>query len=165
MEMLELVSKLEAIATQAKKMPITGQKVVDTELLLEVAQQMRLAMPRNLQEAQELLERREQIVNQTMLDARRLRATAESDARVLVNESELVRNAKARGADVIEDANRKAERIMALAEQDARQRREDADKYSQETLHKMEQQVAAVLNMIQAGQRVLVSPNLGHHSN
>ena len=100
-----------------------------------------------------------------MLDARRLRATAESDARVLVNESELVRNAKGRGAEVIEDANRKAERIMALAEQDARQRREDADRYSQETLHKMEQQVAAVLNMIQAGQRVLVSSNVGHHSN
>ena len=66
---------------QARKMPITGRSMVDAERLLELVDQMRLATSRaTLQEAQEVLERREQIVNQTMLDARRIRATAEGDA-------------------------------------------------------------------------------------
>lgn len=155
MEILELVDKLEAMAAQARKMPITGRAMLDAEKLLELTDQMRLSIPRNLHEAEEVLERREQIVSQTMIDARRLRATAEGDARALVDESELVKSARLQADDILEEAGRRAERIIAVAEQEARRRRDGADQYCQQSLEQLEGQVTSVLNTIHAGQRLL----------
>ena len=155
MEILELIDKLETMASQAKKVPITGRAMLDAERLLELIDQMRLAVPRNVQEAQDVLERREQIVSQTMLDARRIRATAEADARALVEESELTKSAKKRGEEVYAEAELKADRLLSAVEAEARQRFAGADQYCQDALATLEEQVVKVLNTIHAGQRVL----------
>ena len=41
MEILELVDKLEAMAAQARKTPITGRAKIDAEKLLELTELMR----------------------------------------------------------------------------------------------------------------------------
>ena len=155
MEILDLVDKLESMALQAKKMPITGRAMIDPERLLELIDQMRLAIPRNIQEAQEVLDRREQIINQTMLDARRIRATAEADSRHLVEESELVKSAKKRCEELMADAEQKAQRLLQAAETEARNRRAGADQYCQDVLEKLESEVQKVMDTISAGKRVL----------
>ena len=155
MEILDLIDKLEAMATHAKRMPITGRAMIDADRLVELIDQMRLTVPRNIQEAQEVLDRREQIVNQTMLDARRIRATAETDARALVDESELVKTAKVRGEEILVDAAHRAERIVAMGDAEGRRIQAGSDQYAQDTLAKLEEQVLSVLNVIHAGQRVL----------
>ena len=155
MEILELIDKLESMAGQSRRVPITGRAMIDADKLLELIDQMRLAVPRNVQEAQEVLERREQIINQTMLDARRIRATAEQDARHLVEDSEMVKLAKRRSEEMIAEAEAKAHRMFAAVEADARNRRAGADKYSLDALTELEEQALAVLNTIHAGQRAL----------
>ena len=55
MEILELVDKLEAMANQAKKIPMAGRAMVDAEAMLDLIDQIKLSMPRNLQDAQEVL--------------------------------------------------------------------------------------------------------------
>ena len=155
MEILELIDKLEGIAGRSRRVPITGRAMIDSEKLLELIDQMRLAVPRNVQEAQEVLERREQIINQTMLDARRIRATAEQDARHLVEDSEMVKVAKRRSDEIIAEAEARAHRMLGAVETDARARRAGADRYSQEALAELEEQVLVLLNTIHAGQRVL----------
>jgi vacuolar-type H+-ATPase subunit H len=155
MEILNLIDKLERMATRAKRMPITGRAMIDAEKLVELIDQMRLTVPRNVQEAQEVLDRREQIVSQTMLDARRIRATAETDARALVDESELVKSAKKRAEEMLAEAALRAERIIAAGETEARRRTAGADQYAQDSLAGLEEQVLGVLNVIHAGQRIL----------
>ena len=51
MELLSLIDKLENLATQSTKVPLTGKTMVGAEKLLELVDQMRLAVPRDLQEA------------------------------------------------------------------------------------------------------------------
>ena len=155
MEILELIDKLEALAGQSRRVPITGRAMLDADKLLELIDQMRLAVPRNVQEAQEVLERREQIINQTMLDARRIRATAEQDARHLVEDSEMIKVAKRRSEEISVEAEARAHRMLAAVETDARNRRAGADKYSMDALSELEEQALAVLNTIHAGQRAL----------
>ena len=155
MELLDLVDRLEGIAVQAKKMPMSKRSMIDAEELLGIIDQMRVAMPRDLQEAREIMERREQIVNQTMTDARRIRSTAEGDARLLVNETEMAKAAQERGREIIEDANARAARIIGVAEQEAQRQRAGADDYSRDSLAGLEERVSSVLNEIHAGQRAL----------
>lgn len=155
MDILEQIDQLEALASQAKRMPITGAAMIDAERLVGIIDQMRLAVPRNVQEAQEVLERREQIINQTMLDARRIRAVAETDARTLVDESELVKSAKKRGDEIVAEAEQKAMRMIEQTEQHIRSKLAGADQYAQEALAGLEEQALKILNVIHAGQRIL----------
>ena len=155
MEILDLIDKLETLATHARRVPITGRAMIDAERLIELIDQMRLTVPRNVQEAQEVLERREQIVSQTMLDARRIRATAETDARALVEESELVKSAKKRAEELMLEVEQRVQRGIAAGDAEARRRRDGGDQYAQDSLAKLEEQVLGVLNVIHAGQRIL----------
>jgi vacuolar-type H+-ATPase subunit H len=155
MEILDLIDKLEAMASQAKRVPITGSAMIDADRLIALIDQMRLTIPRNVQEAQEVLERREQIVSQTMLDARRIRATAETDARALVDESELIKVAKRRSDELLAETEVRAQRILVQAGLDVRKKQAGADQFAQDSLAKLEEQVLAVLNVIHAGQRIL----------
>ena len=155
MDILELIDKLESMTVQAKKVPMTGRAMIGAEQLAELIDQMRIAIPRSIHEAQDVLDRREAIVNQTMLDARRVRATAESDARTLVQDNELTRAAKKRGDDLYAEAQTKAEHLLAAVEAEGRQRRAEADQYCQDALATLEEQLVLVLNTIHTGQRVL----------
>jgi vacuolar-type H+-ATPase subunit H len=155
MDILEHIDKLELMTSQAKRVPITGLAMIDTERLEGLIDQMRLAVPRNVQEAQEVLDRREQIINQTMLDARRIRSVAEADARGLVDESELVKLAKKRGDELVAEAQERAARLLQAVEVQVRKKQAGADEFAQESLAQLEEQVRNVLNVIHAGQRVL----------
>jgi hypothetical protein len=155
MDILEHIDRLEVMTTQAKRVPITGRAMIDAERLEGLIDQMRLAVPRNVQEAQEVLERREQIINQTMLDARRIRAVAETDARALVDESELLKLAKKRGDEIVAAAEERAARLVQAVEGQVRKKQAGADQFAQDSLAKLEEQVLNVLNVIHAGQRVL----------
>jgi vacuolar-type H+-ATPase subunit H len=108
-----------------------------------------------VQEAQEVLDRREQIINQTMLDARRIRAVAETDARGLVDESELVKLAKKRGDEIVAEAQERAARLLQAVEVQVRKKQAGADQFAQDSLVQLEEQVLNVLNVIHAGQRIL----------
>ena len=155
MDMLEHINNLEVLVSQAKRVPITGRAMIDADKLVELIDQMRLAVPRNVQEAEEVLDRREQIINQTMLDARRVRASAETDARTLVDESELTRSAKKRSDEIIAEGEERAARLLQAAEQQARKKMAGVDQYAQDSLAGLEEQLLTVLNSVHAGQRVL----------
>ena len=100
MELMYLIDKLEDLAAGAKKMPITGRTMVDRERLVELVEQLRFAVPKNIQEATEVIEHRSQLISQTANEVRRLRATAErevADARR--REHDACREQGARGGD------------------------------------------------------------------
>ena len=130
MEILELIDKLEAIAGTAKKVPMTGRTMIDAEKLLGLIDQMRLAVPKNVQEAQEVLDRREQVLEQTKLDARRIKVVAENESRALVDESELTKSAKTKADALIREAEEKRDKIIAAIEAEVRQRSAGADQYA-----------------------------------
>jgi len=159
MDMLDHINNLEDLVVHAKRVPVTGRAMIDADRLVELIDQMRLAVPRNVQEASEVLDRREQIISQTMLDARRVRASAESEARTLVDESELTRSAKKRSDEIVAEGEERAARLLEAAEVQARKKMAGVDQYAQESLAQLEEQLLNVLNSIHAGQRVLTPAN------
>ena len=126
--------------------------------LLELVDQMRLSVPRSVEEAQEVLEKREQIINQSMMDARRIKASAETDARNRVDESEVLREGQKRAEELIDQAQMKATRVLEQVEEEVINRRRGADEYAQEALRKLEEEVENVLGTVRRGLMVL-DPN------
>ncbi len=64
---------------------------VDSETLLEVVDQLRVAVPQNIAEAEEVLRKREDLLNQSLGEARRIRASAENEFRSRVDDTELLK--------------------------------------------------------------------------
>ena len=112
---------------------------------------MRVAVPKDIMEAEEVLQRRDDILSQSLVEARRIRATAESDYRSRIDESELMKKAEEEAARVVEEAQQKTQRILDIADSDAKTRRASSDQYAQDVLYKLEQQVAGILSTVRHG--------------
>lgn len=162
MDLLNLVDKLESMATASGKFPGTRKIMVEQEKLLELVDQMRLGIPRDIVEAEELMARREVIINQSLLDARRIKSSAEEEGRSKVHDSEIMSQAQKKAeqlvveaqeqADgIVMDAQKKAHRLMQDAQSFADQRFEEANQYAHETLYHLEMHLSTVLNSVRRG--------------
>lgn len=130
---------------------------VDAEKLLELVDQLRVAVPQDVSEAEEVLRKREDLLNQSLGEARRIRASAENEFRSRIDDNELIQEARKQSEKLVEEAQGKAQRILDTADSDANTRRSSADQYSQEVLYKLEQEVAGLLGTVRNGIEVLES--------
>lgn len=124
---------------------------MDPDKLSALVDQMRVTVPREIKEAEELLERREDLLGQSLVEARRIRASAESEFRSRVDESELVKKSQEEVAKILEAAQQNAQRVLAVADADAKTRRASADQYAQDVLYQLEQQIANILSTVRHG--------------
>jgi hypothetical protein len=124
--------------------------------------QLRLAVPKDVQEAQEILTKKEGVLNQALLEARRIKSSAEEESRSRVDQTEVMRAAndkaeeilsdnKKRADAMVQDSQRKAHAIMKEAQSFYDTRRQEANHYTQETLYKLEQELSTLLNSVRRG--------------
>lgn len=159
MEILELIDALEELVMQARRLPVGGNLVVDRKRVLDVIDQMRLAVPADLREATQVLETRDQILAEARDHARALVEQAERERTRRLNESEILAEAQERSQHMLIDAEARAREIITDAESTAathlteaanasRQQMMDADQYALEILHRTEQQLQSFLESI-----------------
>ncbi|MCS7206424.1 MAG: hypothetical protein NZ951_00570 [Dehalococcoidia bacterium] len=169
MEILSLIDRLETLITSSPRVPATKKVIVDTERVLELVDHLRLAVPRDVQEAQEILARREGVVNAALLEARKIKADAEREASARLEQSEIVKQAQAKAEEIlaeakqradmlVAEAQRKAQRILADTQATAEQRMTEASRYAQEVLYRLEESLSGALNSVRRGLDALETP-------
>ena len=162
MEILTLVDKLETTITSSARLPATHKVVVDLDRMLELVDQMRLAIPKDVQESQEMLVQREAIINQALLDSRRIKASAEEESRNQVDQSQIVKEATEKAEELLADAKRRSDALMQDAQQKAHDltneaqsygdsRIKESNRYAHEVLARLEMQLSGVLNSVRLG--------------
>ncbi|MFH1560518.1 MAG: hypothetical protein ABID84_03815 [Chloroflexota bacterium] len=155
MELSSLIEKLEEVVSSGTGVPATGRILVEREKLTDLVSQIRIAFPADIQEAQDLLQMRENVISQALLEARRIRSAAEEEARARLTESEVTKDAHKRSEEIIEEAQRRAQRILDETDAQANVRRTGADQYAQATLQKLEEELSQVINTIRHGIEVM----------
>ena len=162
MEILNHVDQLEALATSAGRVPKTRKVIIDLDKVLQIVDQMRLDIPKDIQEAEVVIDKREALLNQSLLDARRMKAAAEEESRLKVGESEITEGARQQAEEIlaeakqradalVQDAQRKAHSTMQDAQAFGEGRVNEADAWSFETLKELEQHLSMVLNSVRRG--------------
>ena len=136
---------------------MSKRTLIEPDRLLELVDQLRVAVPEDIAEAEEMLRKREEILNHSLGEARRIRASAETEYRSRVDESELVKETRKQAEKIVEEAQQKAQHILDMVDSDAATRRASADLYSQDVLYKLEQEVTNVLSTVRNGIEVLES--------
>lgn len=159
MEILDLIDSLEELVVQARRLPVGGNLVVDRKRMLDVIDQMRLAIPTDLRQAQQIIETRDQIGEEAHQKAQISLRRAEQERNRLLEENSIVREAQERSQAMLIDAEARARQAIAEADataashlseaaEAAAKQLDDADQYALEVLHRLENQMQAFLESI-----------------
>src|SRR5688572_13075522 len=162
MDLLHLVDRLEELVATAQKMPIGSRAIVDRRRLLDVVDQMRIAIPQEVCEAQQIVAERDARRREAEEEARLVVARAEDRAARMVEQHELTLAARRRAEEVAAEAERRLELRIEQANADiearigesrrlASQQMDAADEYAQELLARLDQQLQAFVSSVQSG--------------
>jgi uncharacterized protein YqfA (UPF0365 family) len=140
MDILHLVDRLEELLNQSRPFPFTHNVIVDEDRMLDIIDQMRVAIPDEVKKAQQVLAQRDRTMAQAQEEANRTLAIAREKGDQLVERDAIVQAAQAR-----------AEQVMAQARADAEKARQDADVYTMDQLTHLEVELDRILNQVRNG--------------
>jgi len=129
--------------------------MVDSDRLVGIVGELQNSIPADIQEASEVLKQKDSIINQAHLEARRIKETAQEELKTKVSQAEIVKTAEGKADGIVQDSERKADRIITTAESEGAIRRDGADKYARETLFDLEERLANLLGQVRKGIDVL----------
>ncbi len=126
------------------RVPLTNNVVVDQGAVLELVDQIRVAMPEEVRQAQRITGEAERIVEHAREESDAIIARAQEQAAHMLEERELVRLAQQRAGEILEQANREAGDV-----------RHGADEYAAGVLIRLEGEVTKALTSIKHGIEML----------
>jgi cell division septum initiation protein DivIVA len=134
------VERLEGMLANGKKLPLTSSVVVDQAAALELIDELRHAIPEEVQSARRINAEGERILERANQEAERIVARAQEQAAQLIDEQGLT-----------EAAEVESRRLVAEAGADADETRRGADDYAADVLLRLEAEVSRVLGQIERG--------------
>ena len=140
MDILHLVDRLEELLNQSRPLPFTHNVMVDEDRMLDIIDQMRVAIPDEVKKAQQLLSQRDRILAQAQEEANRTLAIAREKSEQLLERDAIVQAAQAR-----------ADQVINQARVDAEKERLDADQYVVDQLSRLEMELERTMTQVRNG--------------
>jgi len=149
MDILQLIDRLEELFNESKAFPFTHNVLVDEDRMLELIDQMRIAIPEEVKKAQQLIAQRDRVMAQAQEEANRTLALAREKADALTQKD-----------SIAVEAQRRAEQIKAQALIDAENTRADADNYVLDSLTQLQNELDKISGQVRNGIRKLEDEQL-----
>lgn len=143
MEFINCLNQLIQKIEESPKIPMTGRKIIDEEVL-ELLDRIKVILPEEIVQAQQLLEQREQILAEARYEGERLIKEKENYITKMSNDNEITRRAQQLADQTVENAKKIAEETI-----------EGANAYAEEVLGKMEESLLLTLQTIRKGRQKL----------
>ncbi len=132
----ELVNMLYDMVSEAWALPFGAEKcLLEKEKVLDLVDEIRVNLPKDLEQARVIVENRNDILAQAKREAEAIKRAAEDRARHMVAEDEIVITTK-----------QKANEIMTAAETKAKELRYAANEYADDTLRRLEDVITQALS-------------------
>jgi len=144
MDILQLIDRLEELFNQSKSIPLTRNVMVDEDRMLDIIDQMRIAIPEEVKKAQQLLGQRDRVLAQAQEEANRTLELARQKADQLVAKDM-----------VVQEASRRAEQILVQARTEGENTRADADEYIMDSLNQLQAELERITNQVANGIRTV----------
>lgn len=162
MDILHLIDRLEEMASEARRLPVGGGLVISRQRLVDVIDRMRVAVPREVYDARDVLERRDHVLRSAQEEAVQLVEQSKAEMEKRLAQTEVVKAAEDRAREVVAEAQARAQDLLRSAEEQARGRLDDAqqssrsqmreaDVYALQTLKRLEQELDGFLATVRKG--------------
>ena len=144
MDILHLIDRLEELFNNSKAVPLTRNVMVDEDKMLDIIDQMRISIPEEVKKAQQFIAQKDRFLAQAQEEANRTVEIARQKAEDLVHRDMIV-----------QEAQRRAEQIVAQARADADATRRDADDYVADALRHLQDELEKLTNQVRNGIRTM----------
>lgn len=138
------MDRLEAVLGAGLRLPLGSKVVVDEGEILDILDQMRVAIPEEIKEARRTVQERERILAQAQKEAEGIVIAAQERVAFMLQDRELLKAAENRSQAIIEEAREKSRQLQA-----------DADQYALDTLTNLENELLKILNTTRGGIEML----------
>jgi vacuolar-type H+-ATPase subunit H len=153
-DIYHFIDRLEKLLNESWRMPLSAYLVINEDDFLDVIDQMRTAIPREIRDAEKIQRERERVIAQAEEEADRIVQRAREQSDQLLSDHEIIQAAAKREQTIIERARKEAEVLKS-----------EADEYAREVLvalneqvGAMEDQIAGLLKTVQNGLSALSLP-------
>ena len=162
MDLLHLVDQLEELVAGSKKVPIGNRVMLPYDRILEIIDELRIAIPNDVREAEELVSQKSSMMRSAEEEAKLVLSTAESKASSLMDEHEIVQSARSKADQIIQQGENNLKDRINQANQEIKKRIEDsrilaqqemgaADNYAKQLLERLDRQLQAFISSVHTG--------------
>lgn len=144
MDILHLIDRLEELFNHSRPIPFTHNVIVDEDRMLDLIDQMRVAIPEEVKKSQQLLAQRDRLLAQAQEEANRTLSIARDKSDQLTERDPIVQAAQSRADQVVIQARHESERI-----------KREADEYVLETLRRLEMELERSMSQVRNGIQAL----------
>ena len=160
MEILDLIDSLESLVVHARRLPVGSNLVIDRRGILDLIDQLRLAVPADVRQAAQILEQREHVLLDAQQRAQVVVEDAQKTREQLLNETTMLTEAQERSQAIIIDAEARARQTVAEADataaahlseaaEAATNQLGDADRYALSVIERLQGDVRAILESLE----------------
>jgi len=139
-----LVERLEALVVNARKVPMTSQVILEQAAVLDLIDQMRVAIPEEVRQARRVNQESERVVQKAREEAEGIIGAAQEQAALLLQDQAILREAESRAEDIDRGARSKADETMR-----------GADQYAADVLVRLESDLVKTLSIVKKSLEVL----------
>jgi vacuolar-type H+-ATPase subunit H len=140
MDILHLVDRLEELFNTSRPIWLTHNVIIDENRMLDIIDQMRVAIPEEIKKAQQVITQRDRIMAQAKEEANRTISLAREKAEKQLQNNEMMQSAKIKADEIINQAHKEAVQI-----------RQEADQYILETLSNLELTLERLTSQVRNG--------------
>ena len=144
LDIIFLLERLESLVATGRSLPLTRSAVVDRDAVLDLVDQLRVAIPEEVRAAKRINSEGERIIEKAEEEATRIVSRAQEQAAFLIAERGLLELAEEEGRRIIGEAQDAGDEVRA-----------GADEYALQILATLEAEVTKALAGIQKGMAVL----------
>ena len=173
----DALNQIEEAVLDSPRLPVMGRTMINEDDLLDQLDAVRLNLPGAFQQAQQLLEQRNELLSEAEQYAQEIVTTAEKQAAIILNETTILRQAEQQAQQLRlqveqECAALRSQTMMEIEQLQNQTRQEcdelrktsiaechaiqtDADTYADQVLQRMETQFSEMLDVISNGRQQL----------
>ena len=144
LDIIFLLERLESLVATGRSLPLTRTAIIDRDAVLDLVDQLRVAIPEEVRAAKRINAEGERIIEKAEEEARSIISRAQEQAAFLIGERGL-----------LELADEEGRQIIAAARSQAEMTRAGADDYALGLLETLEAEVGKALAGVQKGIAVL----------
>lgn len=144
MDIQFLVERLEALVVNARKVPMTGQIILEQATMLDLIDQLRVAIPEEVRAARRVNQETDRVLGKARDEAEQIIGAAQEQAALLLQDQSILREAESKSQELLDQAQSKSEETMS-----------GADQYAADVLERLESDLVKTLSIIKKSLEVL----------
>ena len=144
MDIQFLVERLESLVVNARKVPMTSQVILEQAAILDVIDQLRVAIPEEVRQARRINQESDRVLSKAREEAEQIIGAAQEQAALLLQDQSILREAETKAQELLEKAHAKSDETMS-----------GADQYAADVLVRLDSDLVKTLSVIRKSLEVL----------